>query len=104
MSSFSMRLRTHKDKVQWHIQDTTASTRPPQQRPEPLRGALQALYSDEGKDWRGTGAGIVAGIVGVEEVMLKLDEVVSQHVVAEGAAPQQLPALQQPQHEVINID
>lgn len=104
MSSFSIRLRTHKDKFQWHVQDTIASTKPLQQRPEPLRGALLALYSDEGQDWKGTGAGIVAGIVGIEEVMLKLDEVVSQHAVAEGTAPQQPPEPQQPQHEVINID
>ncbi|KAH7036426.1 mediator complex subunit MED14-domain-containing protein [Macrophomina phaseolina] len=76
VTTFDIRLRTRHDAMEWHIHDSTNQQNNP--RSPDFATALKDFLRQRGDKWLGVRTGIIAEIEGVEDALMKLDEVVKR--------------------------
>jgi len=73
--TFDIRLRQRRDEFKWFLRDGTDQHHI-KERKEDFASALKELFLESGEDWLGLRTGVAAGVNGVGDILLKIDECV----------------------------
>ncbi|KAF2835909.1 MED14-domain-containing protein [Patellaria atrata CBS 101060] len=75
---FDLQLRNRRDALEWHLDDPEARTgvKPASARPDDLAAALKDLFRGHGEKWWGLRTGLYAGVDGIYDAILRVDDVV----------------------------
>ena len=79
--TYEVRLRLRRDKAMWYVVDLTEKT--DGNGTERLMREMKKLWQGRGEGWRGMGSGIAAEEEGVEQLIGRIDEVISSISEAE---------------------
>lgn len=98
---FEISLRQRRDVLKWLVPESSIKTGQLTET-ESSQKQLQDIKQGKGSDWQGMNGGIVAGLVGIQEVVEKLDILFSQLPRPEPQSPR--PGKRKADGEVVEID